>query len=215
MRVKEEDEAGHGGKSVWIPGQPPRQLIRPKVQDHRILKKRPVSVYACLFAFFISFHFFPALLLLSLYPSWLARKRWLTFPTPHNPVTLCSRRRRRLLLLFFLFFFLQEGSFEASYLASSFSYLAFFFYRSSPLVGFPSLFVIFELPGVLHTYYCQSSWRSRQCTVPERRLHRFHTHTQREKDFPACFRGGYVCSSTVPAFLGPSICYRSGMYLHI
>lgn len=146
-------------------------------------------MYACPFAFSFSFHFFPALLLLSLYPSWLARKRWLTFSTPHNPVTLCSRRR--LLFLFFLFFFLQEGSFEASYLASSFSYLAFFFYRSSPLVGFPSLFVIFELPGVLHTYYCQSSWRSRQCTVPERRLYRFHTHTQREKVF-SCLLSGRI-----------------------
>lgn len=169
-------------------------------------------MYACPFAFSFSFHFFPALLLLSLYPSWLARKRWLTFSTPHNPVTLCSRRR--LLFLFFLFFFLQEGSFEASYLASSFSYLAFFFYRSSPLVDFPRFSLSLNYQACcIHTTVSRPGDRASALFLSAGCIASTHTHRER-KSFPACFRGGYVCSSTVPAFLGPSICYR-GMYLHI
>lgn len=78
-----------------------------------------MSVYACVFAFFIYFFkIFPALLLLSLYPSWLARKRWLTFPTPHNPVTVSPSCR--LHLLFLLHPLLSSEQFEVPYLTSSF-----------------------------------------------------------------------------------------------
>lgn len=145
-------------------------------------------MYACPFAFSFSFHFFPALLLLSLYPSWLARKRWLTFSTPHNPVTLCSRRR--LLFLFFLFFFLQEGSFEASYLASSFSYLAFFFYRSSPLVGFPRFSLSLNYQACcIHTTVSRPGDRASALFLSAGCI--ASTHTQREKVF-SCLLSGRI-----------------------
>lgn len=152
VRMKKEDEAGAMQRSpfgcVLDMNQDKQQPfnaceVHQKSRDDRKLKKSPCQCMHVFFAFLFYFkYFFPSLSPLLCYyyyhythPGW-PEKCWLTFPTPHSPVTLpsCCRLHLVLLFLFALFFFSRPRGFVRGLLSGT---ILFFLIPHSSSTGLP------------------------------------------------------------------------------